>query len=64
MVFPQISISPNLFAGAICFVIGRVRMENEKEFYKEQIVKLLEKIDDVDVLKYFYTFIKLKIGAE
>lgn len=39
-------------------------MENEKEFYKEQIVKLLEKIDDVDVLKYFYTFIKLKTGAE
>lgn len=32
--------------------------------YKEKIIEMVGKIEDINILKYLYTFIKLKIGAE
>lgn len=34
-----------------------------KEFYKEQIVKLIANLENEKLLEYFYYFISLKIKA-
>ena len=42
-------------------------MENElkeKEYYKQMIIDVVEKIERVDVLIYLYTFIKGNVKAE
>ena len=39
-------------------------MNDEKEEYKEKIIETVNNIEDINILKYIYTFIKLKIGAE
>lgn len=39
-------------------------MENEKEYYKEEIVKMLQNVEDVKILVYLYAFIRKKIKAE
>lgn len=42
-------------------------MENElkeKEYYKQMIIDVVEKIERVDLLVYLYTFIKGKVKAE
>lgn len=33
----------------------------EKEFYRNEIIKMVEKIDRADVLEYFYYFIREKL---
>lgn len=32
--------------------------------YKKQIIEMLDKIEDSNILKYFYLFIKGKVKAE
>ena len=32
-------------------------MENEKEYYKEKIIKMVNAINSVSILKYIYTVI-------
>ena len=32
--------------------------------YKKRIIEMLDKIEDVNILKYFYLFIKGKLEAE
>ncbi len=32
--------------------------------YKKEIIKLLEQIDDIQFLEYFYHYIKLKLNIE
>ena len=32
--------------------------------YKKQIIEIVDKIEDVNILKYFYLFIKGKLEAE
>lgn len=36
----------------------------EKEWYREQIIEMVQKIDRIDILEYFYIFIKGKVGGE
>lgn len=36
---------------------------SEKNFYKEQIIKVLNSIEDKEMMKYFYYFIIHKIEA-
>lgn len=37
---------------------------NEKDFYREQIIEMVQKIDIIDILEYFYIFIKGKVGRK
>ncbi len=32
---------------------------NEKEFYRKEIIKMVEKIENKSILEYLHTFIKL-----
>lgn len=34
----------------------------EKEFYKEQIIKMVQKIENCDILEYIYIFLKGKLA--
>lgn len=36
----------------------------EKEWYREQIIGMVKKIDRIDILEYFYIFIKGKVGRK
>ena len=36
----------------------------EKEYYKQMIIDVVEKIERVDLLVYLYAFIKGKVKAE
>lgn len=36
---------------------------NEKEDYRRQIIEMIEKIQDENVLLYFYIFIKGKVSG-
>lgn len=40
--------------------------ENEmaKDEYKKHLIDIIENIDNLEILTYLYTFIKLKIKAE
>lgn len=35
----------------------------EEAFYKEQIIEIINKLDDVSILMYLYYFIKGKVKA-
>lgn len=37
---------------------------NEKVYYREQIIELVGKIEDKEVLEYLYVFIKEKARAQ
>lgn len=36
----------------------------EEKFYKEQIIEIINKLEDVSILMYLYYFIKGKVKAE
>lgn len=40
------------------FVGGDYRMENEKNFYKENIIKTIKKEKNVEILAFIYGFLK------
>jgi hypothetical protein len=42
-------------------IIRRIGNMKEKEFYRNEIIKMVEKIDRADVLEYFYYFIREKL---
>lgn len=37
---------------------------NEKEYYKKFITEIINNLDNVDILAYLYTFIRLKTKTE
>lgn len=39
-------------------------MDMEEKFYKEQIIEIINKLEDVSILMYLYYFIKGKVKAE
>ena len=42
---------------------GGIFMDEEKRYYINQIVKLLEKTEDIKIIKYFFYFIEAKLKA-
>ena len=44
----------------LCFVYGGIEMEEEKEEYRKEIIKIIENITDASVLEYLYYLIKGK----
>ena len=42
----------------LLFLGGDYRMENEKNFYKENIIKTIKKEKNVEILAFIYGFLK------
>ena len=50
--------------GRFVFNMGGYNVENEKKYYINSIIEMLENIEDIDLLKYLFYFIKLKTNKK